>query len=432
MLEEESTSVSKTEVRSSLGSAPRILVTDPVTVGGVVPPFVLYTVRHTPLAQLERSVERRYRDFEWLHACLREDHPECVVPPLPGKQTLGRFDETFVETRRKALQTFLNRVVAHPKLSRSRVFSEVFLLGSDLLLSQTRQRRIDAKASEGHWLARGIAGFVKSSSKAIIVAAFEGVDGRKYKDLCAAPPAPRSTLRFSQGTDMFDEMLADALDLRHAAADIGPANTRLSMRSCELSVGQARLGQATGALGVACEELALRELCMDFGTLLAGLSSLSAGYAQRDYEYLEQPLLEHCGFAEAAHLALAVRRRDKEEYLDQCGHLLVRTASVERRAKAGPGLLDSGAELKLANQQMGISVQTKGQLRRKQELVARSDALLLELTEVRATVGAEAQEVLSLFAARRVEHAIRARRALASFLQKHDPDGEGKAQGKAE
>ena len=39
-----------------------------------------------------------------------------VVPPPPEKQAVGRFDSSFVESRRSALERMLNKIAAHPIL----------------------------------------------------------------------------------------------------------------------------------------------------------------------------------------------------------------------------------------------------------------------------------------------------------------------------
>lgn len=43
----------------------------------------------------------------------------AIVPPLPEKAVVGRFEASFVETRRRALERFLERVAAHPELTGS-------------------------------------------------------------------------------------------------------------------------------------------------------------------------------------------------------------------------------------------------------------------------------------------------------------------------
>lgn len=90
------------------------------------------------------TVRRRFRDFFWLREALVENHPGVVVPVGPEKNLIGtakggrcrvlnlivcydnclasktaKEDSVFIERRRHALERFLRRVAAHPKLRNS-------------------------------------------------------------------------------------------------------------------------------------------------------------------------------------------------------------------------------------------------------------------------------------------------------------------------
>ncbi|KAK7495702.1 hypothetical protein BaRGS_00013149 [Batillaria attramentaria] len=77
------------------------------------------------------SVWRRYSEFELLRNYLDATFPAIVVPPLPEKKasyawqnaSTDKFDPDFVERRRAALEIFLLRVAAHPKLCQDKIFS---------------------------------------------------------------------------------------------------------------------------------------------------------------------------------------------------------------------------------------------------------------------------------------------------------------------
>lgn len=42
---------------------------------------------------------RRFKDFEWLSHRLEEEFPGIVMPALPVKVVVGKFDAAFVEVR---------------------------------------------------------------------------------------------------------------------------------------------------------------------------------------------------------------------------------------------------------------------------------------------------------------------------------------------
>ncbi|RKO90921.1 Phox homologous domain-containing protein, partial [Blyttiomyces helicus] len=64
----------------------------------------------------DSTVSRRFRDFLWLYQQLVARYPGVVIPPVPEKHAIGRFQEDFVESRRSALERCLRKIVAHPLL----------------------------------------------------------------------------------------------------------------------------------------------------------------------------------------------------------------------------------------------------------------------------------------------------------------------------
>ncbi|PWN31890.1 uncharacterized protein FA14DRAFT_82225 [Meira miltonrushii] len=70
------------------------------------------------------SVYRRFNQFRWLANHLCKYYPSIMLtfPPMPstnqGAGRLARFDEIFVERRRRHLQSWLSCVVRHPSLSK--------------------------------------------------------------------------------------------------------------------------------------------------------------------------------------------------------------------------------------------------------------------------------------------------------------------------
>ncbi|SCV05506.1 LANO_0H08988g1_1 [Lachancea nothofagi CBS 11611] len=80
-------------------------------------------------------VHRRYSDFLLLQSILSQDHPTCVIPPLPDKKVFqyiagDRFSQSFTQKRCHSLQNFLGRIAEHPALSKSPILV-TFLTSSD-------------------------------------------------------------------------------------------------------------------------------------------------------------------------------------------------------------------------------------------------------------------------------------------------------------
>lgn len=120
-----------------------VSVGDPIKVGDITSAHTVYTV-HTKtnspnFSSSETSVTRRYRDFRWLYHALENNNPGIIIPPPPEKQAVGRFDENFVESRRAALESMINKCVNHPILQNDpdlRIFLESETFSTDIKSKQ--------------------------------------------------------------------------------------------------------------------------------------------------------------------------------------------------------------------------------------------------------------------------------------------------------
>jgi len=97
-----------------------INVGDPHKVGDLTSSHTEYAVQTKTTSKGYRNpeftVSRRYRDFLWLYESLHQNNPGIIVPPPPEKQSVGRFNADFVESRRAALERMVNKIAAHPVL----------------------------------------------------------------------------------------------------------------------------------------------------------------------------------------------------------------------------------------------------------------------------------------------------------------------------
>jgi sorting nexin-9/18/33 len=84
-----------------------------------------------PSPPISVTVERRYSDFVLLHSLLVQRFPIVVVPNLPSKTYAGRFQEGFVETRRRDLERWCSRVGRHAVLRSTEEVRGFLALESD-------------------------------------------------------------------------------------------------------------------------------------------------------------------------------------------------------------------------------------------------------------------------------------------------------------
>jgi len=130
----------------------QISVGDPTRVGDPVRGYTVYTVRTRTTSPHYRkgefSVLRRFSDFLWLFETLTANNPGVIVPPVPDKHPFGRFQDTFIETRRLALQRALTKITAHPVLQLDpdlRMFLE-----SDHFATDSKNRRAESQQEAGN------------------------------------------------------------------------------------------------------------------------------------------------------------------------------------------------------------------------------------------------------------------------------------------
>uniref|UniRef100_A0A0G4HW32 PX domain-containing protein n=1 Tax=Chromera velia CCMP2878 TaxID=1169474 RepID=A0A0G4HW32_9ALVE len=99
-----------------------VRVSDPETRSSGLNKFTTYVVSGKTATGSDFSSRKRYSDFEWIQKALNNCFPGTFVPPLPKKQTMGRFEDAFIERRRQRLEEFLHRVFNRPYLASSQVF----------------------------------------------------------------------------------------------------------------------------------------------------------------------------------------------------------------------------------------------------------------------------------------------------------------------
>jgi hypothetical protein len=150
----------------TLRSQPRfasVTVTEPEKVADGVNGFVQYRVAaESTLIARSYACRRRYREFEYLYQELVAKYPGAIVPPLPEKKSVGRFEPEFLEaryahlgplgmvrglvlsahvvrwvggwvggvSRRDGLERMLRRIVAHPLLAASEELALFFEAGT--------------------------------------------------------------------------------------------------------------------------------------------------------------------------------------------------------------------------------------------------------------------------------------------------------------
>ena len=62
---------------------------------------------------------RRYSDFHWLHERLCATLPSVILPLFPGKKSIGKMDNAFVQQRMADLESYMAQLIRHPRVVNS-------------------------------------------------------------------------------------------------------------------------------------------------------------------------------------------------------------------------------------------------------------------------------------------------------------------------
>ncbi|KAJ2597085.1 Vacuolar protein sorting-associated protein vps5 [Coemansia sp. RSA 1721] len=268
-----------------------IAVTEPVKVSDSLKSYIAYKVRTQSDAPMFRDndmvVRRRYRDFDWLIQELVARHPGIIVPAIPEKQSMGRFEDEFVEARRSGLESCLHRISEHPVLWCDDVF-RLFLEADDF---PTKARIITENriAAEINGTGPPLSGSSASSSSLF----GDGWGGSKYKE------KDEWFAKRMQELDAIEEELKALL----RALEYSQKQRR------ELSIAHGELGEAY--LKMAGQELSksLSNGLTDMGSLQQKLRVLQSRQGVADFAAFQLTTDEYIRMISAVRTAFSARGR---------------------------------------------------------------------------------------------------------------------------
>lgn len=115
------------------------------------------------------KVHRRYSDFVFLHQLLTHLYPAYLLPPLPPKTFMDRFDDYVISTRRRGLQRFLRELALMPNtVSEDRRILDFLLLPTqswEATMNALQHTHRMGPSVKSHWIVQSTMSFVNQIMK---------------------------------------------------------------------------------------------------------------------------------------------------------------------------------------------------------------------------------------------------------------------------
>lgn len=299
----------------------QVAVSEPVKQGEGMNAYISYKIStNTTRPQFSRSAfsaVRRYSDFVWLHAHLQAMYPGVVVPPLPEKLLVGRFSPEFVESRRRALQLFLQRCCMHPELQHSEHLT-VFLEASDETLQAFKKDpRHTAPSVQRGVLFQWLDDTVSTISSTLIT--------------------PSTNLPKTPADIEVDEMMAYIEGLEPIMTGLHKHAHGLTKRAREIADGLFEFGVSFTLLGKSEENPSLQEGLSHIGHCSDQLSILAAEQAEREALHFEEPIFDYIRLVGAVKAALHKRNEVHYAYGAAVADLEAKDAVLAKLLKHARG-----------------------------------------------------------------------------------------------
>ena len=251
------------------------------------------------------AVLRRYSDFLWLYERLHTERAGAVVPPIPEKQPVGRFNAAFVEDRRVHLERFLRRVAVHPELADASCL-DTFLRADDPTFHAAKNAKGAVVVTQpGSMMAPPATMTLNPQKK----------DGFK-RWFAEAKTSMTGDLVKSPDDDIFDEIHRYVHGLDNQMRNVSHQATALVRKGKEIANGLFEFGLAFNLLGQS-EADALGDALSKTGETADRLSVLSAEHAEKEMAQFEEPLQDYIKMIHAVKLALQ-RRHEKRLTFSTC------------------------------------------------------------------------------------------------------------------
>ena len=406
-------------------------VSDPVQHAEGVNKYTSYRVDVRPpntdmaTTQVFSAVLRRYSDFLWLHEKLQLERAGAIVPPLPEKQPVGRFNPAFVEIRRRELERFLRRATVHPELqgcasldafltaddvtfqaaknsktSNGMTMQQSGMMGSLMMSQQPTSSPAAKKGGFKRWFAEtktSISGDLVSAVVLLLQILSDAHPAYEihmqihtkltplfnfFRTLCVFPKKVKSP-----DDELFEEVQRYIHGLDSQMKNVSTQASGLVRKGKEMANGLFEFGLAFNLLGQS-EADALGDALCKLGETADQLSILSAEHSDQEASQFEDPLVDMIKMIHAVKLALHKRHEKRLTYSTCLQEVESKNAQLAKmRAQIGMEAKAYGLEMSLHRAQENAEIARNDFATVSQRVLREVDRFKRETTEdMRLTV----------------------------------------------
>ncbi len=391
-------------------------VSDPVQHSEGVNKYTSYRVDVRPpksdlmTTQAFSAVLRRYSDFLWLYEKLQTERAGAIVPPLPEKQPVGRFNPAFVEARRRELERFLRRAATHPELQDCASL-DTFLRADDVTFQAAKNSKGDAVVLLQQQQSMGMGGSYMHQPpqqphpsmmmNSTMMGGSPGGAGGGMMMMNGGRPKKEGFKRWfaetktsisgdlvrSPDDELFDEIQRYIHGLDTQMKNVSTQASGLVRKGKEMANGLFEFGLAFNLLGQS-EADALGEALCKLGETADQLSVLSAEHSDQEALQFEDPLLDMIKMIHSVKLALHKRHEKRLTYSTCLQEVESKhTLLAKLRAQIGMDAKAYAAEMSLRRAQEAAEVARDDFAAVSQRVLREVDRFKRETTEdMRLTV----------------------------------------------
>lgn len=339
---------SKLSIPNKLNPDYPITISEPVKQGEGMNAYISYKIHTTTDREGYRStsfsVIRRYSDFLRLHAILSLEYPGIIVPPVPEKLLVGRFSPEFIESRRRALEIFLNRAFLHSDLRHSQALKQ-FLenVEEDFSTSSGPSSSGTTKPSDNSGSSSSYLRSTTGSSSSSVVSAvlehpastgiMQWIDETVQQISTSLGSAP--AFEITETDRVFEQLVAYIDGLEPLILSLYKHATGLTKRGREIAEGLHQFGLSLEALGKTEEASEgnaglIHGALSQVGACAGELSTLSAEQTQKEVLYLEEPILDYIRLISAVKVAFQKRMDAKLTYETAWSDLVSKQVTLDK------------------------------------------------------------------------------------------------------